>query len=78
MLREVWEQKLRVTEDVEQLVRAKMLLLFHPLTNFEITKYYIKMNSNLMVFVQKIIYVRYVYITNLDEYKSVESHWVVS
>ena len=53
----------------------------HLLTNFEILKYksIIQSNLNLMVFIQEIIYLKKkdeAYIINLDDYKSIGTHWI--
>ena len=54
------------------------LILPHLLTNFNI----IKMNQNLMVFFQEIIYLKKkkdgTYIINLDAYADVGTHWINS
>ena len=51
----------------------------HPLTNFEIQKYY-KSEPKLMVVFQEIIYLKKVkdgaYITNFDEYAGLGTHWI--
>ena len=46
----------------------------HSLTNFE-KKKKIKANLNLKVLIQEIIYLG-AYIINLDEYKSIRTHWI--
>ena len=46
----------------------------HSLTNFEKKKKKIKANLNLKVLIQEIIYLG-AYIINLDEYKSIRTHW---
>ena len=46
----------------------------HYLTNFE-KKKKIKANLNLKVLIQEIIYLG-AYIINLDEYKSIRTHWI--
>ena len=52
----------------------------HLLTNFEIQKYFIKINQDLMVFFLEIIYLKKIkdgaYIINLDEYANVGTHWI--
>ena len=48
-------------------------MLPHPLTNFEI-KSIIYTNLNLMVFIQEIK--DGAYVINLDEYKSIGTHWI--
>ena len=51
----------------------------HPLTNFEIQKYY-QNEQNLMVFFQEIICPKKIkdgaYVTNLDKYADVGTHWI--
>ena len=54
------------------------LMSSHPLTDFVI-KNINKMNLDLMVFIQEIVYKRYIiniYITNLYEYSDTGTHWV--
>ena len=53
----------------------------HLLTNFEIQRYYAKykMNLNLIVSIQEIIYLKIkdgTYVINPDEYKSIGTHWI--
>ena len=54
----------------------------HPLTNFEIQKYY-QNDLNLMEFFQEIIFMKKkiikdgTYVINLDEYADVGTHWIV-
>ena len=49
----------------------------HPLTTFEIQKYY---KNDLMVFFQEIIYLKKIkvgaYVINVDEYADVGTHWI--
>ena len=40
-------------------------MLLHPLTNFEIQRYY-KMNLNLMVFIRRLIYLKWVDTNQLE------------
>ena len=46
----------------------------HSLTNFE-KKNIIKTNLNLKVLIQEIIHLG-AYVINLDEYKSIRTHWI--
>ena len=54
-------------------------MLPHPLTNFEMQKYYEK-DQNLMEYFQKIICLKKIqdgaYVINLDEYADVGTHWI--
>ena len=54
------------------------LMPSHPLTNLKY-KSIIKINLNSIVFIQGIIYLKQnygAYVINLDEYKSIETHWI--
>ena len=56
-----------------------LLMPSHPLTNFQIQKYY-QNEPILMVFFQEIIYLKKIkdgaYVINLDEYADVGTHWI--
>ena len=51
----------------------------HPLTNFELENI-IKMSQDLMALFQEIVYLKKkkdgAYVTNLDEYTDVGTHWI--
>ena len=53
-------------------------MLRYPLTNFETQKHEMVL-LNLMVYIQEIIFSKIkdgAYIINLDEYKSIRTHWI--
>ena len=56
----------------------KVLILPHPLTNFQIQKYY-QINLDLMEFILEIIYLKIKdgeYVINFDEYSDIRTHWI--
>ena len=56
----------------------KVLIPPHPLTNFQIQKYY-QINLDLMEFILEIIYLKIKdgeYVINFDEYSDIRTHWI--
>ena len=52
-------------------------MLPHPLTNFEIQKYYQNEPKFNGIYSRNLSKIKYgAYVINLDEYKSIETHWI--
>ena len=53
-------------------------MLHHPLTNFEIQRYFLKTKSNAVYSRNNLPEIKYLaYIINLDVHRSIGAHWIV-